>query len=293
MRPASRGWVALATSRAYPDLPADEQPLVAALRQAGHDARPAVWDDPTVPWSTAAAVVIRSCWDYHLAPQAFLAWLDGLEAAGVPVINPVPVIRRNLDKRYLLALAAAGCDTVPTVIVEPGQPADLASLLAERGWDDVVVKPCVSGGAHRTWRLATSEAPAWQEAFAATAAETGVMVQPFLPEILSDGEWSLVTFDRQVSHVVCKRAKAGDFRVQDLHGGTLAVQPLEPAWQAVADAILRHVEGDLAYARLDGVRRDGRFLIMEVELIEPNLYLGAVPAAMPALVAAIVARLPQ
>jgi glutathione synthase/RimK-type ligase-like ATP-grasp enzyme len=284
------GWLALATSRDYPDLPADERALIDALCSAGFAARAAVWDDPAVPWAQACGVVIRSCWDYHLAPERFLGWLEGVTAAGVPLINPLAVIRGNLDKRYLIDLAAAGCATVPTQVVA-GEPADLAALLDRQGWDEAVIKPCVSGGAHRTWRLFRHEAVSYQERFAALVAETGAMVQVFLPEIVTDGEWSLVTFERRLSHVVRKRPKTGDFRVQDIHGGTLERQPLDRYWQTVADTVLARVPGDLAYARLDGVVRDGAFLIMEVELIEPNLYFAAVPEAVGAFVAAIRARL--
>jgi glutathione synthase/RimK-type ligase-like ATP-grasp enzyme len=285
------GWLALATSRAYPDLPADEQPLLAALQAAGYDARPAVWDDPDLPWPSAAGVLIRSCWDYHLAPQRFRQWLDDLDAWGIPVLNPTEVIRGNLDKRYLLDLARQGCAIVPTVAVPPGASRSLAALLDAEGWDEAVIKPIVSGGAHQTWRLHRREADAYTDRFATLVAETGALVQPFLPEIVTDGEWSFVFFDRQLSHVVCKRPKTGDFRVQDIHGGSLAVRQPDPAWLPQVAAILSHIPGDLTYARLDGVVRQGRFLIMEVEVIEPNLYLGLVPEAISRLVAAIRRRI--
>jgi hypothetical protein len=285
------GWLGLATSRAYPDLPADERPLLADLRAAGVDARPVIWDDPETAWTEAAAVVIRSCWDYHLTPERFSAWLDGLAAAGVPVHNPVAVVRGNLDKRYLFDLQRQGCAIVPSVAVESGAAADLSELLAAHGWDEAVIKPLVSGGAHRTWRLARAEAAAYQDRFAAIVSGTGALVQPFAPEVVTEGEWSLVCLDGRLSHVVCKRPKAGDFRVQDIHGGTLAVHPLAGRWHAVADTILPLLPAGLLYARLDGLWREDHFQVMEVELIEPNLYFGAVSAALPTFVAAILARL--
>jgi glutathione synthase/RimK-type ligase-like ATP-grasp enzyme len=285
------GWLGLATCGDFPALTPDEHPLLAALRNAGVDARPVIWDDPDIAWTEAAAVIIRSCWDYHRAPDRFMQWLDSLAGAGVPVHNPVAVMRGNLDKRYLFDLQRQGCAIVPSVAVVAGEPDDLGGLLVSQGWNEAVIKPLVSGGAYQTWRLSRAEAADFQDRFATIAMGTGALVQPFAAEIVREGEWSLVCLDGRLSHVVNKRPKAGDFRVQDIHGGTLTAHPADERWQAVAAPILATLPDGLLYARLDGLWRDGRFLIMEVELIEPNLYLGAVPTALPRFVAAILARL--
>ncbi|HEU4700043.1 MAG TPA: hypothetical protein VFS40_12750 [Gemmatimonadales bacterium] len=289
--------LAFATYAAVPALQPDDERLAAALARRGGGVTAAAWNDPAVTWDAFDAVVLRSTWDYYLDPAGFRAWLDAREAAGTPVLNPPPVVRWNLDKRYLRDLAGRGVAVVPTRWVEPGEPADLAALLAETGWDAVVVKPAVSAAAHETWRTARASAAADDARFRALAAGT-VLVQPYLPEIEREGEWSLLFFGGAFSHAVRKRPRAGDFRVQPQHGGVTTLETPPAALREAAERVLAAAgeatgcgAAALAYARVDGCVVDGAFRLMELEVIEPTLFFTQAPEAAERAAAALLAAI--
>lgn len=271
--------VALVTSAALAALAEDDRLLLEPLARRGIAAEPVVWDDPAVRWTEYDAAVIRSCWDYHERRGEFLAWVVELEAAGVPLFNPPAVVRWNADKAYLRALEAAGTVIVPTLWIEPSEPATLAVLLEEAGWDEAVVKPVVSAGARNTWRTSRARAADDEARFRALARRERLMIQPFLPEITAEGEWSLVFFGGRFSHAVIKRPKPGDFRVQEEHGGHATTAEPDPSLVAAAETALRHAPEPCLYARVDGCVVDGRFLLMELEVLEPALFLAAAPGA--------------
>jgi glutathione synthase/RimK-type ligase-like ATP-grasp enzyme len=270
--------LALATSSKYPNLTGDDRLLLEPLSARGFEAEPAVWDDPSSSWSTCAGVVIRSCWDYHLKPERFLRWIASLEALGVPVWNSGAILRWNTNKSYLRDLEAKGVPIVPTHWSERGAPENLQEKLRELGWDKAVIKPRIAATAYRTQLVSTDDAPSAQALFDDLRGGPGVMVQRFMDGIAIEGEWSLIFFDGAFSHAIVKHPQLGDFRVQSDFGGTshLADPPplvLESAIRAIA-AVDRTL-----YARVDGVIEDARFLLMELELIEPGLFLASHPAA--------------
>lgn len=281
--------VALVTSTAYPDLFEDDRPLVPALAALGIDAQPAVWSDGAVDWVSFDALVMRTPWDYFERDAEFRAWLDARVASGVRLCNAADVLAWNYDKRYLLDLDAAGVPVVPTAWIEPGGTADVGAIARARGWDEVVVKPSVSGGAYRTHRLRAADAAAYAGEVAGILADRGLLVQPFLPEILTDGELSLLFFDGAFSHAVRKRARPGEYRVQFSFGGTTERAEPEPAWIEQAAACVRATPSPTVYARVDGVIVGGRFLLMELEVFEPLMFLAAHPEA-PARFARAIAR---
>lgn len=266
--------IAFATHGGLPGLSADDRLAVAELSRLGVEVDATVWDDPGVSWDRYDSVVIRSCWDYHLRPGEFLHWLSRLEQEGVSLWNPAPVVRANVDKGYLVDLAAAGIPVVPTVRLDPGESVDLARLLAERGWDEVVVKPSVSASAFRTRRVRREEAPAAQADLEEMLAVSGALVQRFLPEIQTGGEWSILFFGGEYSHAVLKRPKAGDFRVQEELGGSSVPERPSPTLIEQARAIAGTIPAPWLYARVDGVETGGVFTLMELELTEPLLFLG-------------------
>lgn len=282
--------VALATCSTLKELADDDQPLLAELWNLRIKAEPAVWDDPAVDWGSFDAVVIRSTEDYHLSPAAFFAWLARLEALGTALWNPAPVVRANADKFYLKELEAAGVSIVPTLWVNPGERPDLAELLASRGWNDAVVKPVVSAGAFRTSRVKLGESGA-QAALDEVLACSGAVVQPYLAEIAAEGEWSFIFLGGEFSHAVLKTPRAGDFRVQERYGGR--TQRREPPPELLAQARDALIAGPrpCLYARVDGVRRGGELVVIELELIEPALYLSHSPVAARKFAEAIKARL--
>lgn len=271
--------IALATCDEIPGLTADDRIGRAALEALGARVEPAVWSDPAVEWGAFDAVIVRSCWDYFHRPGEFSAWVDALDAAGVRLLNPAALLRWNGDKRYLRDLADAGIAVPETAWIEDEVPS-LAAVLAERGWEEAVVKPVVSGGGFETWRVRASDAEAMQASLAALVARGPVMVQRFIPGILSRGELSLLYFGGRFSHALVKRAREGEFRVQHVHGGT--IEPVDaPAWlRAHGERVITAAaeRAGLAepplYARVDGVMmEDGRFLLMELECLEPDFFL--------------------
>jgi len=288
----TRRRVALATYSKLPDLAPDDRPLVPALAALGIAAEPVVWDDEARSWNGFDAVVVRSCWDYHLRIGRFLAWLAAVESAGVPVVNPARLLRWNADKRYLLDLAARGIAIVPTRLVVRGASDTLTQVLTELDLDEAVVKPAVSASAHSTWRTDLGRAEVDEPQFRAVVAGGDVLVQPLLPEVVETGEWSLVCFGGEPSHAVLKRPAPGDWRVQGELGGSAAIRPA-PAGLAESAACILEAAGAGAstYARVDGCQVDGRFRLMELELIEPQLYLGLESAAPGRFAAAIAAAL--
>lgn len=294
-RPAGARRVALATYAGLPALAADDRPLLALLPRHGVTAEPVVWDAAGVAWARYDAVVVRSCWDYHLRPGAFLDWVAAVERAGVPLCNPPSALRWNADKRYLRALADAGVPTVPTRWIEPGDAASpggtLARLLEETGWDEVVVKPTVSASAHGTWRTSRARAGTDGARFRALAAGGPLMLQPFVAAVTTAGEWSLVFLGGRYSHAVLKRPRPGDFRVQHEHGGRAEPAAPDAATVAAAARALSHVPGGCLYARVDGCVVDGVFQLMELEVLEPSLFLATSPGAAERFAEAIVAAL--
>ena len=282
--------IGFATWPGAPDLTADDRLAVAPLAALGIHVVPLDWHAP-LP-ADLDAVVLRSCWDSHQVTQAYLAWLDGLEAAGLPVLNPVPVARWNLDKTYLRTLAERGARLPATAWVPRGEAPDLAALLDAHGLDHVVVKPVVSATAWRTWRTSRARAERDQAEFAAQVAEEGVLVQAFVPEVLIDGEVSLVFFRGAFSHALRKRPAVGDFRVQQDFGGTREPISPSPRLLAQAEGLLcllgpELVGPGLLYARVDGIEVEGELLLMELEVIDPELYLAQDPEAPARFAAAV------
>ncbi|MEU0090958.1 hypothetical protein [Kribbella sp. NPDC006257] len=262
--------IALANSADHADLHQDDLPLVAALRAAGLDPVAEVWTDPSVDWSAYDAVLLRSVWDYHTRYLEFTEWLGQLDKAGVPVLNDSELVRWNGDKRHLLELRERGVAIVPSQVAAG---ACLREVVAGLDGQEVVIKPTVSATAYNTVRgLAGSEELSRQ---IDELPDAVYLVQPFLPEIQSEGEWSLIYFDGEFSHAALKRPADGDFRVQDDFGGTSTPADPAPAVRAAADAVLSALDSRTppVYARVDGVVAAGRFLLMELELIEPYLFL--------------------
>ena len=249
--------------------------LIAALAQLGVQAGVLPWDSP-VDWAAWPLVVVRTPWDYFRRLPEFLAWAERTSQL-TRFVNPYAVIEWNCHKQYLRALAADGIPTVPTLWLDQGCIDARAQLLA-RGWGEVVVKPAVSIGAIGALR-ADAAAPACLAHLDALVAAGDVMVQPFVASVAEAGEVSLVYFGGRFSHAIRKKPAAGDYRVQDMYGGT--VHPHRPAGAelAVAEGVLARTPAPTTYARIDLVEFDGAPALMEAELIEPELFLGATPEA--------------
>lgn len=238
-----------------------------------------------VAWSEFDAVIIRTPWDYQKYPQEFLAALEDIESR-TTLHNPLNIVRWNLDKTYLRDLAEKGVRIVPTLWHQRYDAASFEGWLDDLATDEVIIKPTVSATAAYTYRLREFDA-----SLIPVFAEREFLVQPFVSSILDEGEYSLFYFNGEYSHAIVKRPKPADFRVQEEHGGIITEIVADDAMRAAAADVLTHVDEDLLYARVDLVRdTDGRFALMELELIEPSLYLRMNADAPRRFAAAIAAR---
>ena len=243
----------------------------AALTAAGLIVEQRVWTDPG-DLAGYDLVLPLFAWGYQRDVAVWYALLDRLEGEGLPVVNPVPVLRWNSDKAYLAELGAKGVAVVPTVEVAALDNARLAEAMAELGVDEVVIKPAISGGADGTHRIAPG-APVPPDALGQRR-----LVQPLMPGILTEGEFSLFFFAGKFSHAIVKRPASGDFRVQEQFGGRETVWDASDAAQRLATAALAAAPAPPVYARVDMVGdAAGTLHIMELELIEPSLFLHHAP----------------
>jgi glutathione synthase/RimK-type ligase-like ATP-grasp enzyme len=282
--------IVFATCSHQPYITADDQPLAGALTARGFRVEPEPWTDiDPETLIVADPVVLRSTWDYHRVPTMFAAWLAAMADSGRMLLNPADVARANIDKIYLQTLAAAGIATPRSRWIDKPDAAVLASALHEEGWARAVLKPRIGATAHGTFLISGETLPTEEEL--APARASGALLQEFVPEIVERGEVSLVYAGGVFSHAVAKRAKDGDFRVQKDFGG--AVAPFIPPADVLAfgQAVMAHVPSSCTYARVDLVESGRGPLLMELELIEPELYFSIVPGSADRMAQAIIDRL--
>lgn len=291
--------VALISCNNLPEWEVDDQPFRAAIAARGVEVCTPAWDDPAQDWAGYDACVVRTTWDYWDRGPEFLAWVD--RVAHLPrLFNPGPVLRWNLDKRYLRALADAGIPIAPTVWLEPGDAVDVAALMAARGWQRGFFKPVFGACAAGTLRF-DADADGLKAAQAHIddhLAREAMMLQPYLPQVETFGEVSALLFDGVLSHGVRKIPVPGDYRVQDDFGATdepyaWAGDELALAQRTVDVATtLLDLDAPLLYARADFLRGDdGALLLTELELVEPSLFFRHDAGAADRLAEALMARL--
>ncbi|WKL57812.1 hypothetical protein Q1W73_02180 [Asticcacaulis sp. ZE23SCel15] len=244
--------------------------VLEAFREALYDLDLDVFDQP---WSEPVGkaydlICPLVAWGYHNAPDDFRRALAQIKAKGHRLLNPAEIVSWNVDKRYLRDLAQAGVRTIPTAFVDQLTPENMATARADFGQDALVLKPVVSAGAKNTLIWEGADVPA-------EAPQSEAMIQPLMRAIQTEGEWSLLFFGGAFSHAVLKTPKAGDFRSQPDYDAHLRMEtPPYEALQLAYDALDFVGRDQVLYARVDMVRDDmGRFCLMELELIEPDLYL--------------------
>ena len=269
----------------------EERLLLAGLEARGLRTARVAWSNPDFDWSRTRAAVFRSTWDYFERFAEFSAWMDRVER-GTRLFNAPELVRWNVDKHYLCDLAGRGVNVPVTRFIEHGETTTLREAFAACGWSEAILKPAVSGAARHTYRLNAANLDAHEPVLRELLLDEAMMLQPFLSSVLTQGELSLIVVGGRCTHAVRKIAKAGDFRVQDDHGGT--VHPHTPAADEIAfaeSAVAACPQAPL-YARVDAVRdAAGALSLMELELVEPELFFRFHPPAADALAAAIAERL--
>lgn len=275
--------VAYLTGPAYrgkPNAPGETHPMdvgdLALVRAAGAECGLAFdvvyWDDAALPQQGYDLAIIRTCWDYHERPAQFIAALEAHERAGLPVLNAPSVVRWNSRKTYLQEL---GPSAIETVWAETADATAIAQAFDMLGADDIVVKPQVGGGSVETIRLRRG---AWSESDLARGPRGPAMIQAYLKAIETEGELSLLWFGGVYSHCVRKVPKRGDW-LANRPGETRFVAEAPPAAAiAAAEAARAHAPDGLLYVRIDLVLGDdGGWRVIEIEAIEPYLFLDLAP----------------
>lgn len=265
----------------------DDRRLIEALARRGVEALPVAWSDDS-DWGSFDLAVLRSTWDYVDRLPEFLDALGRIERAGCALRNPLDAVRWNSDKRYLDVLAEWDVPVVPVVHASPRDPESAVRAVATAGWDELVVKPAVGVGGSGVERVRAARL-----SDRLGSADEAVLVQPFVASVAEEGEFSYVVIGGEVSHALRKRPAPGDFRAHGIYGGTVELHDPTPEDLGAVLAMYARLPFDLDYARIDLVRVDGRLAVLELELIEPMLYLGIEPRAADRLAAAILRRRPD
>jgi glutathione synthase/RimK-type ligase-like ATP-grasp enzyme len=265
----------------------EDQLLSDALRSNGLTVTRTSWDNSNFDWSCVRFVVFRAIWDYFDRFNEFRLWFESCSQT-VQFINPQAIIRWNIDKHYLSYLQQRGINIPPTQFIEQGGSADLRTILQPNGWQKAILKPAISGSARHTYLFDLHDVDHHQQIAQELSANESLLVQEFQDQILTKGEISLMLFAGVYSHAVLKNAKAGDFRVQDDHGGRVSLYTPSQEEIAFAEHAVRQTGLNPVYARVDVMWDNQNSLcVSELELIEPELWLRTHEPAANAMARAI------
>ena len=250
----------------------------------GFEASPVVWNQPDVDWNQYDIALIRSTWDYLDEQEQFLQVLSRIEASSCKLFNPLAAVRWNIDKRYLFDLEKWGMPVIPTVLASESE--NISKWFGSGQTKTVVLKPTLGLGGSHSYRVQLSDLPKKLEDIRSHHPNQQYLLQPFIEDILHEGEWSFIYFNRTLSHVLLKKPAPNDYRVQGIYGGTIQPAEPKPLDLSQAEAAITKLPLDILYARLDFVRVRGQLSIIEVELIEPIFSFNIVPDSITRLVRA-------
>lgn len=258
--------------------------LIRGFEAQGFQASPVVWSEPNIDWRQFDIALIRSTWDYLDAAEHFLHVLSNIESSSCKLYNPLSVIRWNLDKHYLLDLEQQGVQIIPTFMASHVELDTLHQLFVENQWQTAILKPAIGLAGSNTYRLTLHELENRLTKIRDEQPRSEYLIQPFIETVITEGEWSFIYFNQQLSHVLLKKPAPNDYRVQGIYGGT--IQSAEPQSGDIlqANSVLDRLSSDILYARLDFVRVNGQLSVMEVELIEPIFSFNLVPDSIMRLV---------
>lgn len=286
--------IALVTCEVLPEADHDADLLLQRCHTVGLDAAYVAWDDPEVDWSLFAMAVIRSTWNSHVRHKDFREWISRT-AEVTTLLNPAPLLQRTLHKSYLLELEAKCFPIVPTRIVpqsfENGsssrRPVSAAEIANEAGWSDFVIKPAISASSYLTGRFSASVFPEAEAHLRQVLAHSDAMIQPFLHRIAEGGETSIICIDNEITHAVVKQP-----RFHDGHESVSSTVQPSPRQSELARDILSTIDEPWLYARIDLMQLDdSEWVLSELEVIEPSLFLIQNPAAADRLANGIKKRL--
>jgi len=258
------------------ELTADEQFLFNLLKSKGYKCQALVWDDTDIDWQTVKVAIIRSAWDYHLKTVEFLKWIDSVSSKTILKNNP-DLIHWNIDKRYLEDLSKSGWPVIPTTYLKRGSQVNILSLLKEQNWSDIIIKPSVGLSAYGVKRINTSRTSLGEgQLHIENLLKTGeVMVQPYYSSIEDYGERNLIFIDGDYSHCVKKIRFPTTDKAED------TVVAADEAELLLAQKLVKKIQPHAFFARVDLVRNpDNQPCLIELEVIDPNLFFGLHPPAL-------------
>ena len=250
----------------------EDQLVTKALESKGLKVTRTFWDNKDFDWSNTRFALFRAVWDYFHRFSEFQAWLKG-QVQHTQFINPYSIIEWNMDKHYLDSLQQKKINIPPTLFLERGELRSLASLLKETGWNKMILKPAIAGGARHTYLIDENDVDIHQDVYQELIASESMLVQEFQESILNKGEVSLMVFGGQYSHAVLKNAKEGDFRVQDDFGGTVSPYLATEKEIEFAEFVIAQCDELPVYARVDVMwNNENEPCVSELELVEPELW---------------------
>lgn len=267
--------IALATCASLPELDSDNALLIPALAKRGLRARPVVWNTPEIDWSQPQMTVIRATWDYHHQRSAFLAWAEHI-ASLQALWNPLDILRWNTHKFYLRGLEEQGIPIIPTLWLKQGARVELASLMREHSWDKGILKPAISASAHATLLVTSEGLETGQAHLEQYLPGNDMLLQPFLSTVTSSRERSLIFIDGVFTHAI-ERAPALNLDAS-AEDRLIAAQEDE---LSLSQRLLALLPARPLYARVDLIHDEaGTLRLMELELVEPGLWLELAPHAV-------------
>ena len=247
------------------------------MSSLGHSVTEVSWKSK-VDWNNFDYVIIRSPWDYQDNSDEFLLVLDSIENSSAILLNPINIIKWNINKIYLRDLEQRGVAIVPTTFFDGLDEDSLETALKTLDYDEFILKPTISANADHTYRVSKDNKSTFIEQKLSIFSNRQCMLQPFIDSVVNEGEYSLFYFNGDLSHCILKTPESGDFRVQEEHGGKLKrIDKPEADLIESGDIVLNAITQDLLYARLDFVRFNNSYVLMEAELIEPSLYFNLEP----------------
>ncbi len=255
----------------------EDESLISFLTSKGLNIEKVIWNNPKVNWESYDLAIVKSPWDYFNLITDFYNWLDDLKSKNIKLLNPIDIIKWNADKHYLNDIAQAGLKVTPSLFLTKDKKESLNAYFDHFSTEKLVVKPVVSGGSKHTFMVTAANVDEVEQKLRGLLATEDFIIQPFLSAIEAEGEWSFIFFGGKFSHALLKKAKPGDFRVQSIFGGTVHPQIPSPQLLEQAQKYVDQFASNCLYARVDGTIIDQEFMLMELELIEPFLFLATNP----------------